>query len=213
MAVICVTGNTAAGTTTLTRRLHQVCGWPVGFSEGFLRASPFFARFFESPCRWAFQNQVFFLGEYFEAYDRAVGDGRSPGSHLCLDYAVQELLVYTDSMFQMGYLDAEERAAVDRIFRMLESHSTAPDIIVHVRAPCDVLSRRIRERGRQPEQKYDHEYLTTLQTCFERWTAQWVNCPQLQVDSATTDFRQDDETVRKIADDVVRIMGLRDPSD
>ena len=58
-SLIVVTGNSATGTTTLTKKISEIFSFEALFSEMFLKNSPFFGKFLSEPSKWAFHNQIF----------------------------------------------------------------------------------------------------------------------------------------------------------
>lgn len=204
MRVICVTGNTATGTTTLTRRFNEVVGWSAVYSEDYIRRSPFFRRFLETPTRWAFHNQVFFFAEYAKWYRAVVSGEKDDHGIVCLDYSAYELLVYTEAMAACGFLDEAEHATLLSLFRVLEPTLRAPDLLIHVHAPVHVLIQRIKARGRPGESRIGVDYLRALQESFSRFMASWTRTPVLTIDSADVDFAHDDDVVRSIGAQALR---------
>jgi deoxyadenosine/deoxycytidine kinase len=120
--LVSITGNTATGTTTLAERLGQMLGWETVFSESYLNHSPFFANFLQNPQRWAFHNQGFFIAEYVTMYQTAIQSPAHQAGVLCLDYAISELVVYTDAMRKMGFLTEEEYGVLCSYLHLFRPH-------------------------------------------------------------------------------------------
>ncbi len=205
--VISITGNTATGTTTLTRRLNQLVGWRAVYSEDYLNRSPFFAKLFQEPSRWAFHNQVFFVAEYIERYRAATQPSENEYQIMCLDYTVYELMVYTEAMRARGFLDLDEYRTLRKIFGLLEPTLRIPDLLIYLTARIDVLIRRIQKRGRSVESEMmDKDYLKALQRSCDGFTASWTRGPVLRIDSEKTDFLHDDDVVSLIATQALNKM-------
>lgn len=204
---ISITGNTAAGTTTLARRLNQVVGWQAVYSEDYLNQSPFFANFIQEPSRWAFHNQVFFIAEYIEGYRAATSPSAHEGRIVCLDYTIYELGIYTEAMKSRGFLDLDEYKVLRKIFGLLEPTLRIPDLLIYLTAGIDVLIRRIQKRGRSVESEMmDKGYLKALQHSCDGFIASWTRGPVIRIDSEKMDFLHNDEVVRLIATQTLNKM-------
>lgn len=205
--VISITGNTATGTTTLTRHLNQLVGWQAVYSEDCLNQSPFFAKLFQEPSRWAFHNQVFFTAEYIERYRAVTQPSKNEERIMCLDYTVYELMVYTEAMRARGFLDLGEYRTLRKIFGLLEPTLRIPDLLIYLTARIDVVIGRIQKRGRSVESEMmDKDYLDALQRSFDGFIASWTRGPVLKIDSEKTDFLHNEDVVRLIATQALNKM-------
>lgn len=197
--VISITGNTAAGTTTLAKRLSQVVKWQAIYSETYLARSPFFSKFLQDHKRWAFHNQTFFVAEYIEMYQRVTRSIEPMNGILCLDYTIFELTVYTRAMKENGILDQEEYEVLTRVFELLRPNLLIPDLLIYLTANVDVLIQRMNERKRSGEKNMDRAYIEALQVSFDNFVGAWDKGPILVIDSEEYDFRYDDSAVRFVA--------------
>jgi len=205
--VISITGNTATGTTTLTRRLNQLAGWQAVYSEDYLNQSPFFAKLFQEPSRWAFHNQVFFIAEYIERYRVVTQLFGNEDRIICLDYIVYELMLYTEAMRTKGFLDLDEYRTLRKIFGLLEPTLRIPDLLIYLTTRIDVLIGRIQKRSRSVESEMmDKDYLEALQCSFGGFIASWTRGPILKIDSEEINFLRDDDVVRLIATQALNKM-------
>lgn len=202
--VISITGNTAAGTTTLAKRLSRLVGWQPVYSEVYLNRNPFFINFLQEPKRWAFHNQVSFIAEYTADYQVITRQTESKNQILCLDYTIFELTVYNTAMREMGFVDLDEFRVLQDVANLFRPDWLVPDLLIYVTAGIDVLVNRIRQRGRLAEKNIDTMYLRALQTGFDHLAESWIVGPVLSIDSETNNFRDDDAVVEFISAQALR---------
>ena len=196
--VICITGNTATGTTTLASKLGALNKWDVAFSEDYLRASPYFDRFLSDPMRWAFHNQTFFLAEYISAYFELT---KSIDNSLCLDYSIYELAIYTEAMQTQGYLDNDETETINKLIKLYKPHLIMPTKIVFLTSPTNDIIDRLSIRGRQNDNKINSSFIETLQQTFGSFFSKFTECPLLKIDSTKMNFL-DDNIFQQVAEQI-----------
>lgn len=196
---ICITGNTATGTTTLARRLSAYSGWNVYFSDDYLNRSPYFERFLLNPAQWAFHNQVFFLAEYISSYYELIKHSQKP---FFLDYSIYELKIYTAAMREIGYLEIDESDAVERLWDLYKQHISNPVKVIYLKSSTDVIVNRLLTRGRKNENGIDRLYIDALQKSFDNYFFEFSECPLLTINSAEVNFF-DEREVYKIIDQIL----------
>lgn len=86
-----------------------------------------------------------------------------------------------------------------------------PDLLLYLRAPVDVLVKRIRSRGREIETGISADYLHLLDTFYEEWMQNFDLCPVLTIHTDDLDFvnkpRHLSTVVKRIQD---RLSGRED---
>lgn len=198
--IICITGSMASGTTTLTTRLSRLLSWEPVFSEEHIHQSPFYDIFLQFPDRWAFQNQVYFLSEYVNSYSQIIQQNNK--RTLCLDYMIHEILVYTEAMMTVGYLNKEEHDLILAIFEKLSNQIPKPNLLVYVLSDKMTVIKRIKSRQRLHESIISEYYLEEVVRSFDRLLSEWKYCPIICVDSVKYNFKDDDSTLSLIASQV-----------
>lgn len=145
-SLIAVIGNAGVGKTTLTRLLSARCGFTQGLEQHHER--PFQQRFAHDLGRYALANQIDYLlfrAEQEHALRQQAQGGIQDGG---LD---EDFFIFTRYFFAQGYLDAAEFALCQRFYQHLRRLQPAPDVLIHLTAPLDVLVARYAKRGRTLE--------------------------------------------------------------
>ena len=74
------------------------------------------------------------------------------------------------------------------MFDLVVKHLPAPDLLIYVRAPVNVLIERIQRRGREIESGISADYLSLLDTFYEDWLRSFDLCPVLTIRTDDLDF-------------------------
>ena len=67
-----------------------------------------------------------------------------------------------DKIFAYLNLDEKELVLYEKLYAMLKSSAPVPDLVIYLQADVHTLIHRIRQRGKQYEQKMSIEYLEEL---------------------------------------------------
>ncbi|WP_052600207.1 deoxynucleoside kinase [Aureispira sp. CCB-QB1] len=162
--ILSITGNTATGTTTLTKAISERLGAKAILSENYFKVSPFFHKFLKNPSKWAFHNQIFFLSEYIEEYTKAIITTNT--GVLCLDYHIYEIMVYSRGQFLSGYLSQEEFSSLERLQLLLMKEILLPDLTIYLQCDSQTIVDRLVKRNRLDENRIDVEYINKLNLEF-----------------------------------------------
>jgi deoxyadenosine/deoxycytidine kinase len=196
-----VTGNLAAGCTTIAIRLGEAHGWHVILERDV--ESPFLKKFYDEPKRWAFHNQVYFIMQSLEQHLILSSDVTLANATVVQDYTIFDPLdVYARSMAELGALSADELEVLERLFRLFKGLVRAPDLLVYLKAPLEVIWSRVRKRARPTERAVDIRYLEVLQECYDRFIRSWTKSPIIVVDTGSVDFTVDDAALRRLGDEI-----------
>ena len=204
--IICVTGNTATGTTTLTERIAEFTGWKAVYSERFFNQNPFFDLFLQDPDKWAFHNQVGFIAEYLRGYRSVLNEAEATGNTFILDYAIGELAIYTQAMKESGVLTVEEYTILDRLLNFTLPILRRPDLLIYLYADTETIMHRIHRRNRLHEREIRREYVETLQRLFDEFLLLQRSENVLLVDSAKRDFVHDSQVAQQIIRQAVSLL-------
>lgn len=196
--LVVVAGNIGAGKTSLTERLGQRLGWWTGYES--VSDNPYLADFYADMAQWAFHLQIFFLGHRAEQYLQAAHDPRSA----ILDRSIYEdAHIFARALHEMGNLSERDYQAYRRLFDLVVDSLPAPDLLIYLKAPVDVLLERIRRRGRAAERGISGEYLALLESFYDDWLASFDLCPVLTIRTDNLDYvhRPEalDEVTRRIS--------------
>lgn len=140
--IVAVVGPSGVGKTTLVRALSADGDFAAGYEEHSDR--PFQALFKQDP-RYALANQVDYLIQRADEERRLRLDPR-PGlvdGGLDLDFYGFTRLFHTT-----GWLNDDEYALCRRIHALTRELLPSPDLVLHLTARADVVSRRLADRNR-----------------------------------------------------------------
>ncbi len=166
--LITIVGNNASGKTTLAKELGKEAGFSAFIETHEDR--PYQALFAQDVHRYALHNQLDFLLRRAEQ-ERQIREGGTTGvQDGGLD---QDFHLYTRLFHHKGYLDDQEFDLCCRMYTALRAGLPAPDLVVWLRAPLDMLSERIRARARM----IDLEQIATLDDLpiLEGYLEEWLS--------------------------------------
>jgi deoxyadenosine/deoxycytidine kinase len=164
--LITIVGNNASGKTTLTRTLCQQADFiPLLESHEDRPYQPLFSKDVRG---YALPNQIDYMLRRAEQ-EREIRAGEVSGvQDGGLD---QDYYLYTRLFHNKGFLGDREFALCQRTYQALRAGLPAPDLIVWLRAPVDLLQHRIQARARtiDLEQIVTLDDLPRLDTYLEEW--------------------------------------------
>ena len=144
---IVVEGPIGVGKTSLARRLARSFGSELILEQA--DENPFLERFYRNPRAAALQTQLFFLFQR----TRQLEDIRQ--HDLFETVRVADYLLDKDRLFAQLTLDEEELALYEQVYSRLAVDAPAPDLVIYLQAPVDVLLERIERRGIRYEQQIE----------------------------------------------------------
>jgi deoxyadenosine/deoxycytidine kinase len=165
--LITIVGSNGSGKTTLTKALcDQTSSTPWLESH---EDRPYQPLFSQDVRRYALPNQIDYLlrraeqeGEIRAGEVTGVQDGG-------LD---QDYYLYTHLFHHKGFLDKQEFALCQRTYQALRAGLPAPDLIVWLRTPLNLLEERLRARARL----IDLEQIVTMKDLplLEKYLNDWL---------------------------------------
>jgi len=176
---IVVEGPIGVGKTSLARRLAASFGSELVLEQG--EDNPFLERFYRNPRAAAFQTQLYFLFQRA----RQLQDLRQ--HDLFATVRVADYLLDKDRLFARLTLDEEEFALYEQVYARLSIDAPAPDLVVYLQAPADVLLERIARRGIEYERAIERRYLERLAEAYARFFLEFEAAPVLIVNAAEID--------------------------
>ncbi len=181
--MILLAGNIGAGKTSLTERLGARLNWQTAFES--VSDNPYLPDFYADMRSWSFHLQVFFLGhraqQYLELY-------QSPQSAILDRSLYEDAYIFARALHHLGNLNERDYLSYRRVFDLVVKHLPAPDLLIYVRAPVNVLIERIQRRGREIESGISADYLSLLDTFYEDWLRSFDLCPVLTIRTDDLDF-------------------------
>lgn len=120
---------------------------------------------------------------------------------------ISDYLFDKDRIYAYMNLDDNELFIYQRLYDLLATDISPPDLVVYLQVPTNLLRRRARERARQnPEYRVpDDKYLEELNEAYNHYFFHYAATPLLVVETSQVDLRWGDE----VLDDVLgRIQGM-----
>ena len=173
---IVVEGPIGVGKTSLARRLAESFGCEL-LLEG-AEENPFLERFYQDPRSAALSTQLYFLMQR----SRQMQELRQ--AELFSPVRVADYLMEKDRLFAEATLDEEELKLYEQIHGHILPETPAPDLVIYLQAPVDVLVKRINKRGIAYERAMEPGYLHSLCDTYTRFFHFYDEAPLLIVNAA-----------------------------
>lgn len=181
---IVVEGPIGIGKTSLARRLAETFGSELLLERA--EENPFLERFYQDPRRAALPTQLFFLMQRAQQLcELRQGD-------MFRSALVSDFLLDKDRLFAHLTLDDDELKLYEQIYRHLAPDVPAPDLVIYLQAPVEVLLARIVKRGNAYERLIEAAYLQRLVDAYAQYFYQYDASPLLIVNAAEIDFVAND---------------------
>jgi deoxyadenosine/deoxycytidine kinase len=181
--LIVVAGNIGTGKTSLTERIGARLGWKTAFES--VSDNPYLPDFYRDMKTWSFHLQVFFLGHRSDQYLELANEPISA----ILDRSIYEdAYIFARALHHMGNLTERDYKAYRKLYELVVKNLPAPDLLIYLRAPIEILMKRIQERARNIETGISAEYLTLLDSYYDDWLQNFDLCPVLTIQTDDLDF-------------------------
>jgi deoxyguanosine kinase len=182
---IAIEGPVALGKSTVADRLGARLDATIVLDE---TENPFLADFYAGRSGAAFQAQLFFtLARHRQQTELRQSD-------LFSQLTVCDYLFDRDKIYAYLNLDDNELFIYQRLFELLAQDVPAPDLVIYLQTPTDVLRRRLRDRMKaDPEQpRLDDDYLRELNEAYNHFFFHYTATPLLVVETSQVDAWDED---------------------
>ena len=197
---IAVEGPIGVGKTALAERLGARLDATLVLEEP---ENPFLADFYADRPGAALQAQLFYL------LSRHRQQTTLRQSDLFSQLTISDYLFDRDKIFAYLNLDDNELFIYQRLYDLLARDVPAPDLVIYLQAPTDVLQRRLRAHRHETETPFepDAEYLKELNEAYQHFFFHYNATPLLVVETSQFGESLADETL----DDLVRQIRTMGP--
>lgn len=191
---LAIEGPIGVGKTSLARRLAEALGSKLLLERP--EENPFLERFYQARARFALPTQLFFLFQRARQIQQLKqGDMFRPG-------CVVDFLLEKDPLFARVNLDDDELRLYDQVYSHLSLDLPVPDQVIYLQAPVDVLMARIRRRDLGYERSIERDYLQQVVDAYTQFFYHYSAGPLLVVNAAETNFADNSEDFRVLADQI-----------
>lgn len=165
MKYISISGAVAAGKTTLLNKLLQQLGDRALAHEERPQDNPFIREYYSDSKRWSFHSQMTFLALYFDDDSWANGDRE----FYFFDRCLIENLVLARYRLEEGDLTEAEYAVIEKMASGINRLMPPIDKFIYLRCSAELLTERLRERGRDYESVLQRSYAEKLKALYDAW--------------------------------------------
>ena len=181
--LILVAGNIGSGKTSLTERIGERLGWRTAYES--VSDNPYLPDFYGNMKEWSFHLQVFFLGHRAQQHLDMYDDTRSA----IIDRSIYEdAYIFARALHSMGNINERDYLTYRQVFNLVVKSLPAPSLLIYLKAPVDVLMKRIHKRGREIESTISRDYLSLLDSFYNEWIDNFDLCPVLTLKTDDLDF-------------------------
>jgi deoxyadenosine/deoxycytidine kinase len=191
---IAIEGPIGVGKTSLAERLSTRLDATAVLEDP---ENPFLADFYAGRPGAALQAQLFYL---LNRHRQQLGMQQAD---LFAQTTVCDYLFDRDKIFAYVNLDDNELFIYQRLYDLLARDIPAPDLVVYLQAPTEVLVRRLRDRARNGEHdapEPDPGYIREVNEAYQHFFFHYTATPLLVVETSQVDLHTRDEAV----DDLIR---------
>ncbi|MCJ7733417.1 MAG: deoxynucleoside kinase [Anaerolineales bacterium] len=180
---VAVAGNIGVGKTTLVQKLCDNLGWTPFFEPE--RENPYLPDFYQDMQTWAFHSQVFFLTRRLRAHKNLCAH---PGSVIQDRSVYEDAEIFAHNLYQQQQMGERDYQTYQELYQVLVEFLPPPDLVLYIKASVPTLQQRIKQRGRDYEEKIDPRYLNQLNILYDKWIDNLDICPVLTVPGDDLDF-------------------------
>jgi len=187
---VAIEGNIGSGKTTLATKLAQDYKARLLLEQ--FSDNPFLPKFYKSPEHNAFPLELFFMAErYHQLKNLTEQDLFQP-------LTIADYFFMKSKLFAQNNLHADEQQLFNRLFEIMLSSLSPPDLLIYLYADISHLQQNIKKRGRPFEQEISDDYLQNIQNKYLDYLRKQKSFPVLILDVSLVDFKTEKTVYEKI---------------
>jgi deoxyadenosine/deoxycytidine kinase len=188
---IAIEGPIGVGKTALAERLATRLDATAVLEE---TENPFLADFYIGRPGAALQAQLFYL------LNRHRQQIALQQTNLFAQSTICDYLFDKDKIFAYLNLDDNELFIYQRLYDLLAKDVAAPDLVVYLQAPTDVLVRRLREHASDDVDglRPGFDYIRELNEAYQHFFFHYTATPLLVVETSQLDLHGSDEALEDL---------------
>lgn len=158
--------------------------------------NPFLEDFYQDRPGAGFQTQLFFLlSRYRQLQELAQRD-------LFHQVTLLDYVFPKDKIFAYLNLDDSELLIYDKLYALLESQVTKPDMAIFLQAETRTLVERIRGRDRSYEREIAEAYINEVNKAYNYFFFHYDQTPLLVIDTTAIDFVRHEEHLDELVEQI-----------
>ncbi|HKE86057.1 MAG TPA: deoxynucleoside kinase [Vicinamibacterales bacterium] len=189
---IAIEGPIGVGKTALAERLAARLDATTILEDA---DNPFLADFYNARPGSALQAQLFYLlNRHRQQIALRQGD-------LFTQATIADYLFDKDKIFAYLNLDDNELFIYQRLYDLLAKDVPAPDLVIYLQAPTDILVRRLRDRAREIEVESlapDGDYVREVNEAYQHFFFHYSSTPLLVVETSQLDLAGSDAALEDL---------------
>ena len=198
---IAIEGPIGAGKTALASRLAARLDAATVLEE---RDNPFLADFYAGRPGAALQTQLFYL---LSRHRQQIALRQA---NLFAQTTIADYLFDKDKIFAYLNLDDNELFIYQRLYDLLARDVPAPDLVVYLQAPTEVLVRRLKARSKDGDDgppQPEASYLRELNEAYQHFFFHYAATPLLVVETSQLDLATSDAAVEDLLRQIRSLHG------
>lgn len=199
---VVVEGPIGVGKTSLAQRLAEHAGAETLLEKP--EENPFLPRFYVDPARNALPTQLFFL------FQRINEVSALAQMDMFQTRTVSDYLFDKDALFARLNLNDDEYNLYQQIYNNLAPQAPAPDLVIYLQAPPEVLFARVRRRAVAYEHMIAESYLERLARGYSELFHHYDAAPVLVVNCENLNFVDNDEHFNLLLERIGNMRGPRE---
>ena len=187
-----IEGNIGSGKTTLATMIANDMDARLVLEH--FADNPFLPKFYSDPEKHAFPLELFFMAERYHQLKKL------KEQDLFKPQIVSDYFFVKSKLFAQNNLKKDEMQLFNRLFDIMLSSLSKPDLLVYLYSDVERLQQNIKNRGRDFEQNISDEYLQNIQDKYLDFLRKQSDFPVLLLDVTNVDFVADKNIYDKIGE-------------